>query len=55
MFTHGSGLVTGSPFNCKIGGVTTSKEESITTRTVKVVETTHVGSVCELSLKVPGM
>ncbi|KAF6016648.1 FLNB [Bugula neritina] len=46
--------VPGSPFNCKIGGVTTNKEESIVSRTVKVVETTHVGSVCELVLKVPG-
>jgi len=46
--------LTGSPFNCKIGGVTTNKEESIVSRTVKVVETTHVGSVCELVLKVPG-
>lgn len=46
---------TGSPFNCKIGGLSANKEESVTTRTVKVVETTHVGSVCELALKVPGM
>jgi len=46
--------VPGSPFNCKIGGVQSNKEESVCTRTVKTVETTHVGSVCELALKVPG-
>ena len=48
-------LFVGSPFNCKIGGVQSTKEESVSTRTVKTVETTHVGSVCELALKVPGL
>ena len=55
MVTPSSLLFVGSPFNCKIGGVQSTKEESVSTRTVKTVETTHVGSVCELALKVPGL
>lgn len=46
---------TGSPFNCKVGGTTGSNEESMLTTQQRAADVTHVGSACELSLKIPGM
>ncbi|XP_067932451.1 filamin-A-like isoform X2 [Watersipora subatra] len=46
--------VPGSPFNCKVGGMTGVNEESMLTTQQKAADITHVGSMCELSLKVPG-
>jgi len=46
--------VAGSPFKVRIGG---EPSERITERIMRhrdAVEVTHVGSECELSLKIPG-
>lgn len=47
-------LFTGSPYKVKIGG---EPSERITERIMRhrdAVDVTHVGSECELSLKIPG-
>ena len=45
--------VPGSPFSVNVGGSTTRLTERIT-RDRKAADTTQVGSLCELSLKIPG-
>ena len=48
-------ISSGSPFNCKVGGTTGINEESMLTTQQRATDVTHVGSTCELSLKIPGM
>ncbi|XP_025106447.1 filamin-A-like isoform X3 [Pomacea canaliculata] len=46
--------VPGSPFTVKIGGEPSAKITERITRHKAAADVTHVGSVCELSLKIPG-
>ncbi|KAK6175823.1 hypothetical protein SNE40_014209 [Patella caerulea] len=46
--------VTGSPYTVKIGGEASAKITERITRHKEAVDVTHVGSECELSLKIPG-
>ena len=44
----------GSPFTVKIGGEPSAKITERITRHKAAADVTHVGSQCELSLKIPG-
>ena len=44
----------GSPFTVKIGGEPSAKITERITRHKAAADVTHVGSECELSLKIPG-
>jgi filamin len=46
--------VPGSPFTVNVGGTGSGRLTEKITRDRKAAETTHVGSQCELSLKIPG-
>ncbi len=46
--------VAGSPFLVKIGGEPTGRMTERITRQREAADITHVGSQCELSLKIPG-
>ena len=46
--------VPGSPFTVDIGGAGSSRLTERITRDRKAVDTTYIGSQCELSLKIPG-
>ncbi|GFN93495.1 filamin-a-like [Plakobranchus ocellatus] len=46
--------VPGSPFSVKIGGEPSAKITERITRHKEAADVTHVGSQCELSLKIPG-
>ena len=47
-------LSIGSPFNVKIGGEPSERITERIMRHQQAVDVTHVGSQCELSLKIPG-
>jgi len=44
----------GSPFLVKIGGEPSGRLTERITRQKEAADVTHVGSQCELSLKIPG-
>ena len=44
----------GSPFKVKIGGEASERITERIMRHQQAVDVTHVGSQCELSLKIPG-
>ncbi|XP_071084082.1 filamin-A-like isoform X4 [Haliotis cracherodii] len=46
--------VPGSPYSVKIGGEPSSRITERITRHKEAVDVTHIGSQCELSLKIPG-
>jgi filamin len=46
--------VKGSPFTVKVGGSGSGRLTEKITRDRKAVDITHIGSQCELSLKIPG-
>ena len=45
----------GSPFNVAVGGEPSSRMTERITRHREAADITHIGSQCELSLKIPGM
>ena len=47
-------MPTGSPYTVKIGGEPSAKITERITRHKAAADVTHVGSECELSLKIPG-
>ncbi len=48
-------LSLGSPFTVNVGGHRSSRLRESITRERRAADTTHIGSQCELSLKIPGM
>lgn len=44
----------GSPFSVNVGGHASSRLRESITRERRAVDITHIGSQCELSLKIPG-
>lgn len=47
-------LIPGSPFNIKVGGEPSGRIVEKIIKQRQAADVTHVGSQCELSLKVPG-
>ncbi len=47
--------VLGSPFTVNVSGHGSSRLRESITRERRAVDITHIGSQCELSLKIPGM
>ena len=47
--------VLGSPFMVNVGGEPSGRITERITRQQEAADITHVGSQCELSLKIPGM
>ncbi len=47
-------LSLGSPFTVNVGGHRSSRLRESITRERRAADTTHIGSQCELSLKIPG-
>jgi hypothetical protein len=45
----------GSPFSVNVGGQGSSRLKESIMRERRAVDITHIGSQCELSLKIPGM
>ncbi|CAF3564394.1 unnamed protein product [Adineta steineri] len=50
----GHGLQEGSPFTVNVGGQGSSRLKESILRERRAVDITHIGSQCELSLKIPG-
>jgi hypothetical protein len=48
-------LFLGSPFSVNVAGHGSSRLKESITRERRAVDITHIGSQCELSLKIPGM
>ena len=48
-------LFPGSPFSVNVGGQGSSRLKESILRERRAVDISHIGSQCELSLKIPGM